>query len=255
MGALDGKVAVVTGSTSGIGRAIASTFAKNGARVVVSGRRRDRGTAVAGEIKRSGGSAVFCRTDVAVPADCRALIERAVKEFGGVDILVNNAGIFPRAEIEETTPELWDEIFNVNVRGAFFCCQAAIPLMKGRGGGTIINIGSGHPFTGYTALTAYGISKGALYTMTRRMAIGLARDRIRVNWITVGWVLTEKELEVQAGEGKDVEALEKIRESLPMGQMSTEADVADACLYLAGPSGERITGTDILASAGMTIHL
>ena len=154
MGALDGKVAVVTGSTSGIGRAIASTFAKNGAHVVVSGRRSDRGKAVAEEIRRAGGSALFHQTDVAVPGDCRAVIERAAKEFGGVDILVNNAGIFPRAEIEDTTPELWDEIFNVNLRGAFFCCQAAIPLMKGRGGGTIINIGSGHPFTGYTALTA-----------------------------------------------------------------------------------------------------
>lgn len=256
MGLLDEKVAVVTGSTSGIGRAIAVAFAANGASVVVSGRRAERGNVVVGEIRKAGGRAVFHNTDIVDPKDCHALIETAEREFGAVDILVNNAGIFPRAEIEDTTPELWDEIFNVNVRGAFFCCQAAIPRMKKRGGGAIINIGSGHPFVGHSALTAYGVAKGALYTMTRKMAMTEAKHRIRVNWITVGWVLTEKELEVQAEtEGRDLEELERMRERLPMGEFSTEGDIADACLYLAGPSGVRVTGTDILTSAGMAIHL
>lgn len=255
MGILDGKVAVVTGSTSGIGSGIAASFAAEGCAVVVSGRRVERGEAVAAGIAKTGGTAVFHLTNVEDPGDCRGVVERAEREFGGLDVLVNNAGIFPRAEIEDTTPELWDEIFNVNVRGPFFCCQAAIPRMKKRGGGCIINIGSTHPFSGQGALAAYGISKGALYTMTRKFAVLLATDRIRVNWITVGWVLTEKELEVQAAEGRDPGALDKIRKHLPMGDFSTEKDIADACLYLSGPSGERVTGTDILTSAGMAVHL
>ena len=194
---LEGKTAVVTGSTSGIGEAIARTFAARGANVVVSGRRGERGEGVAAAIREHGGKAVFVEADLTDTGDCKNVCTRAKEEFGGLDILVNNAGIFPRSTLEETTPEFWDKVYAVNIRGAFFCCQAAVPLMRERNGGSIINIGTVHPFVGAGRTLAYSTSKGALLTLTRNLAHILRKDHIRVNWVTVGWVLTEKEFEVQ----------------------------------------------------------
>ncbi|MEW6357668.1 MAG: glucose 1-dehydrogenase [Planctomycetota bacterium] len=252
---LNGKVAVVTGSTSGIGAGIVAAFAAEGAKIVVSGRRRERGEEVATAACKVGGEAVFHQTDVLKPEDCEAVCRRAADEFGGLDILVNNAGVFPRATLEETDADLWDQIFDINVRGPFLCSRAAVPLMRRRGGGSIINIGSGNAFGFYPPLFAYCTSKSALHAMTMRMARILAPDRIRVNWITVGWILTEKEFEIQAGEGHDREWLEKHKADLPMGEYNTVEDVAAACVYLAGDAAVRVTGADLAAAAGMGIHI
>jgi len=252
---LHGKIAVVTGSTSGIGEGIARAFAAEGARVVVSGRREDRGQNVAAAIRDSGGQAVFQAADVARPEDCERLCRRAAEEFGGLDILVNNAGIFPRMPPDQTTVEFWDAIFDTNVRGAFLCSKAAVPLMRGRGGGAIINIGSGHAFGGTGGgLFAYGASKGALYVMTVKLASVLARDRIRVNWVTVGWVLTEMEFQTQAREGRDRQTLLANESRLPMGQYNTVEDIAEGCIYLASDAAARVTGSDLNISAGMCLH-
>ncbi|MBT5710668.1 SDR family NAD(P)-dependent oxidoreductase, partial [Candidatus Poribacteria bacterium] len=113
---LAGKVAIVTGSTSGIGADVARVFAAEGAKVVVTGRRQDRGDAIVAEIEEAGGEASFCRADIAEPDDCDAIVDHACATFGGIDVLVNNAGIFPRSEFEESTPEFWDTMFDVNVR-------------------------------------------------------------------------------------------------------------------------------------------
>ena len=176
-GKLEHKIAVVTGSTSGIGAAIARAFAKEGAQVVITGRREDRGEAVVGEIVGAGGQAVFEQADMAVAEDCRRVCEGAQEAFGGLDILVNNAGIFPRAKFEETTTEFWDTMFAVNTRSAFLCSQAAVPLMRARGGGSIINMGSTLPWSLGDNLFAYGCSKGAMYTMTRQLQVFCARIR------------------------------------------------------------------------------
>lgn len=252
---LTGKAAVVTGSTSGIGAGIARGLAREGASVVISGRRAERGEQVVEEIRAAGGTAIFCETDVAKPEECRALIERCAGEFGRLDVLVNNAGIFPRASVQDTTPEFWDRVFDVNLKGAFFCCQAAIPRMKQSGGGSIINIGSGHVFNGSTNLMAYSVSKGALFTMTRKLAFALREDQIRANWITVGWVLTEKEIEVQAKEGRDEDSIRNHIPELPMGRITSEDDIAETCIFLASDTGIQITGTDISVSAGLSIHM
>lgn len=249
-----GKVAAVTGSTSGIGAAVARAFASEGAKVVVSGRRDERGRAVAEQIVEAGGEACFVRADVAEPADCTRICREAEGAFGGLDILVNSVGIFPRAAFEETTPEFWDRMFAVNVRGPFLCCQAAVPLMRKRGGGSIINIGSTLPWVPGGKLFAYGCSKGALYTMTRQLAGMLRGDRIRANWITVGWVLTEMELEVWDQQGGR-EQLEERRKHLPMGEFNTLDDMAAACVYLASDAAVRVTGTDLNVSAGMQIRM
>ncbi|MBM4085480.1 MAG: SDR family oxidoreductase, partial [Planctomycetes bacterium] len=177
------------------------------------------------------------------------------EEFGGLDILVNNAGLFPRASFDDTTLELWDELFAVNVRGAFLCSQAAAPLMRQRGGGSIINIGSCHAFATGGNLFAYGCTKGALYVLTMNMARCLAKDRIRVNWITVGWVLTEKELEVQAKEGRDLEWLKQNEAQRPMGRYNTAEEIAAGCVYLASDDAQNVTAANLNVSGGMSIRV
>ena len=253
---LEEKIAIVTGSTSGIGACIARTFAAEGARVVITGRRRERGEAVAEEIRNAGGEAAFVQADLGEAEDCARLCDQTAEIFGGADILVNNTGIFPRRPFDETTAEFWDTMFDVNVRSAFLCSQQAARLMRPRGGGSIVNIGSGHAFnTGANNLFAYGCSKTAMYGMTMKLAGMLAKDRIRVNWVTVGWVLTEMEYEIQAAEGHDRKWIEEAEARLPMGQFNTVEDMAAGCLYLASDDAARVTGSNVNIAAGMGIHI
>lgn len=255
MGKLDGRVAVVTGSTSGIGEGVAETLAREGASVVVSGRRAERGEAVVRRIVDAGGRAVFHEADLADAAQCRPLVDRAADEFGALDILVNSAGIFPVITFEETTVEDWDRVFALNARAAYFCAQAALPHMRSRGGGSITNIGSTHPFLTGEGQFVYGISKGALYTMTRKLAKLLAPDRIRVNWISVGWVLTEQERKLRNVPEDDSEWIAKHAPHNPLGEFTTVEDVAQATLYLASDSGRHVTGTDLGVHSGISIHM
>jgi len=253
-GRLQDKIAVVTGSTGGIGRGIALVMVREGAKVVICGRRQEQGVRAAEEITALGGAAVFQPTDLTVEDDCRCLIERARQEFGGLDILVNNAGIFPRARLEETTQRLWEEIMAVNLRGPFFCCKYAVPLMRERGGGAIINVGSVNAYCGQPNLLAYAISKGGLLTMTHTLARALARDRIRVNWVTVGWVASEGEIALHEGEGHDEQWLHRTAErTMPLGRMQTEEEIAHAVVFLASDEGCQITGTELDVDGGFTI--
>jgi len=249
------KTALVTGSTSGIGAAIATAFAREGASVVVSGRREEEGRAVASRIVESGGRADFRKADLSRAETCAELCDFAADRFGGLDILVNNAGIFPAIPFDETTPEQWDAIFAVNARAPFFCCQAAARIMKPRGGGSIINIGSCHPFMAGEGQFAYGCSKGALYTLTRKLAMLLAPEKIRVNWITVGWVITEQELKLRTSQGHDREWFEARGNERTMSGFETEADIAAACVYLASDAAARVTGTDLAVNGALTIQM
>lgn len=253
---LSGKVAVITGSTSGIGEGIARVMAAEGASVVISGRRSERGESVAASIVESGGSAVFQQADLESSDDCLALIARATEAFGGLDILVNNAGIFWRKPFMELTARDWDSMFNTNLRAAFLCSHAAIEPMTARGGGSIINIGSCHAFgSPMTMMFAYSCSKGALYMMSKKMASELASRRIRVNWITAGWIMTEQEIAVEREFGFDDEKFESIRQRQPMKRFTEVQDIADGCVYLAADESKYITGADLNISSGICVHV
>jgi len=245
-GRLKGKIAVVTGSTSGIGRGIAYKFACEGASVMISGRDPERGQGVIDEILTATGpsaSLAFHSADLTDEAQCRALITATVEAFGGLDILVNNAGDFTRGTIDNTTVELWDRHMALNLRAPFVLTQAAVPPMRERGGGSIINIGSVNAYIGGRNLLSYSASKGGLMTFTKNVAAYLNRDRIRVNQLNVGWTLTEGEDRVQRAEQGRDDWLEAAEAHRPFGRLLLPRDIALAALYFASDDSALVTGS------------
>jgi NAD(P)-dependent dehydrogenase (short-subunit alcohol dehydrogenase family) len=243
MARLQDRIAVITGSGAGMGEGIARLFAEEGARVVISDIDRDGGEAVAASIASAGGEAIFQPADVRSEADCRALIDRAVEAYGRIDVLVNNVGISTRGNIENTTVETWDNIFAVNVRGAFICMQQAVTHMKPRQSGSIINVGSVNAYIGEPKLMAYSASKGALMTLTKNTASYLNQYRIRVNQINPGWTLTPNERRVKRAEGKGEDWIEEAIRTRPFGRLYTPRDIGLAALYFASDDSQCVTGS------------
>jgi NAD(P)-dependent dehydrogenase (short-subunit alcohol dehydrogenase family) len=242
-GRLQDKVALITGSGMGMGEGIARVFAGEGARVVISDLDGTKADAVAESITSAGGQAISQRADVRSEAECRALIDRAVEVFGRIDVLVNNAGLTTRGDIENTSVELWDNIFATNVRGAFICMQQAVVYMKAQRSGSIINIGSVNAYIGETKLMAYSASKGALMTLTKNVANYLNRYRIRVNQINPGWTLTPTEHLVKLAEGKGENWVEEAVHTRPFGRLLLPRDIALAAIYFASDESECVTGS------------
>lgn len=241
---LQNKTAVVTGATSGIGRGIAEHFAELGARVLLSGRSKQRGAEAVEKIRAAGGSAEFYAADLADESQCGALIRYAAERLEGIDILVNNAADTSRGTLEATPVALWDRIMKVNLRAPFLLIQEAIGPMKARGGGSIVNIGSVNAYIGEPKLAAYSVSKGGLMTLTKNAASSLAKHRIRVNQINVGWTLTEGERSAkrdQEGQGEDW--LERAEKTRPFGRLLAPIDVARAAAYFASEASRLVTGT------------
>lgn len=240
MSDLANKVALVTGSTSGIGRGIAEHFATLGARVVVHGRREAQARDVA---ERLGRDAAFVAADLADVDACRHVVRFTVERCGGIDVLVNNAAMTTRGCLEDAPVELWDAIMNVNLRAPFLCLQEAVKSMKTRGGGSILNIGSVNAYIGEPKLGPYSVSKGGLMTLTRNAAATLNRHRIRVNQINVGWTLTEGEDRVKREEGKGADWLEQAIATRPFGRLLMPHDIASAAAYFASDDSALVTGT------------
>ena len=250
-GRLHDKVIIVTGSTRGIGEDIAAIAAAEGARVVVSGRDVRAGEAVVARIAAAGGTAAFVAADVALAADCARLVEAAVARFGRLDGLVNNAGIFPRGTLLETDEALFDQVFGVDLKGAFFCCRYGVAAMIRGGGGSVVNIGSTHAWAGSRDLAAYGVAKGALHTLTRHIAKNYAREGVRANWVTVGWVETPGEVARVEKEGRSAAWLrERGEERVPLGRLQTGEDIAWAAVYLLSDEAAQVTGTEIHVTGG-----
>lgn len=247
---MEGKVAVVTGAARGIGRGCAELLAREGARVVIGDVRAAEGAAAAAAIRDAGGEAHFQPTDVVQEERCAALIDAAVTVYGRLDALVNNVGWFPRAELHETTTELWEQVLNVNLRSAFYCCKYAVPRLREAGGGSIVNIGSINGIQALPNLVAYGAAKGGLLTLTRTLAGALVHDRIRVNYVIPGWVLSEGELALHAARGVGAEELQRAGAALPLGRHQTPQDTAYAVLYLLSDESAQVTGTIMHVDAG-----
>jgi NAD(P)-dependent dehydrogenase (short-subunit alcohol dehydrogenase family) len=252
-GRVAGKVAIVTGAGTGIGRACAETLAREGASVVIANRTAATGEETVRRITEQGGQALFCRTDVASENDCARVVQAALGRYGRLDILVNNAGIFPRHSLEETTPEALDEIMNINFKGAFFCCKHAIPAMVQGGGGSVVNMGSLHGLLGSPNLVAYAASKGALLNLTKTLAAAYARRLVRVNYVIPGWVISEGEIRVQAQEGHDEQWLQETGKRMPMGRIQEAQDAANAVLFLASDEASQVTGAVLNTDGGSSV--
>ncbi|AZN41337.1 SDR family NAD(P)-dependent oxidoreductase [Paenibacillus albus] len=252
---LEGKVIVVTGATRGIGKGIARMCAAEGAKVIISGRNELEGNQVVTSIAQDfGAEARFVKKDISSEAGCRELIEETIAHFGRIDGLVNNAGIFPRSTILETTEEFFDSIFDVNVKGAFFCSKYAIAEMQKTGGGSIVQIGSTNGYKGSPDLVAYACSKGALRTLNRNIGVHYAGHGIRSNWVTVGWVASEGELELYGKLGYNEEQLQEWAATrIPTGRMQTSDDMAYGVIYLLSDESTQVTGTELSIAGGMGI--
>ena len=246
LGRLNGKVAIVTGGGTGIGGGISRVFGREGASVVVAEIDPEIGRATASEITAAGGTALFHRTDVSVDADISAMIDRAVAEFGGLDVLVNNAGVGIGKSTEESSLEDWNRIMGINARGTFFAMKYAIPHMRARGGGSIINIGSLFALRGAPSYAVYHASKGAIRSMTKSTALAHAAERIRVNAVHPCLIETPAST-------IDMTAQQIAAANIgPMGHWGQPEDIAYACLYLASDEARFVTGIDMPIDGGLS---
>jgi NAD(P)-dependent dehydrogenase (short-subunit alcohol dehydrogenase family) len=247
---LSRKVAVITGAASGIGRATALLFAREGAALALADVNADAGQRVADEIAQSGGRAFFEPMDVTRAADCKRLVERAIREFGRIDILFNNAGIIRRATVLDLSEDDWDRVMAVNVKSIYLLSREVIPHMQKAGGGTIINTASGWGLTGGARAAVYCASKGAAVLLTKAMAVDHGPQKIRVNCICPGDTDTGmlREEARQLGEENSRFLAESAKR--PLGRVGTPEEIAQAALYLASDASSFVTGTALVVDGG-----
>lgn len=236
-------VAIVTGSTRGIGRGIAKRFAQECATVVITGRTVDDGEAVATALREDGHDAMFIRADMRDPTDIEQLVEQTVAEHGGVDILVNNAGVQTETSVTEATLDDWERVVETDFRSFWLCAKAAAAEMSE---GSIINVSSNHAFLTMPGLFPYNAIKAGINGMTRAMALDLGPD-IRVNTVNPGWIAIERTMR-DMNDQKRAE-LERIH---PVGRIGTPADVAGVVAFLASEDAAFITGESVLVDGGRT---
>jgi NAD(P)-dependent dehydrogenase (short-subunit alcohol dehydrogenase family) len=248
-GALGGKVALVTGGASGIGRATALLFGAEGAAVVVLDL-KEEGQATTETVVAAGGRAAFVRGDVTRSSDCEAAVQKAVAEFGRLDVLVNNAGIIRRASVVDTTEEEWDRVMAVNVKSVFLLSRAAIPVMVRAGGGVIVNTASGWGLVGGQNAASYCASKAAVVNLTRAMAVDHAAQNIRVNCVCPGDTDTAMLREEARQLGEDLKSFLAGSKQRPMGRVGRPEEIAQAILFLASEASSYVTGTALLVDGG-----
>jgi len=243
---LEGKAAIITGATSGMGRATAILFAREGAMLALAGRRENLGKEVVDKIESNGGKAVFIKTDVMDRNDIKNLVKTTIDIYKKVDILVNNAGIvrmFNFTEMDEAKD--FDEVFNTNVKSYFLLCKEVLPYMIEKKKGAIINVGSVAGEVGVPKLTSYSASKGAIRQFTKSLAIEYARFGIRVNAVIPGATRTD-----MVPEGEDFEKF--VLAHQPMGRVASPEEIAPAILFLASDEASFCTGSLLIIDGGET---
>jgi NAD(P)-dependent dehydrogenase (short-subunit alcohol dehydrogenase family) len=247
MGRLSGKVALVTGAGSGIGRAAAVLFAREGARVVIGNRDERAGAETVELIRAKGGEATFLRTDIAKPGDAQRLVDLAVSRYGGLHVAFNNASTEgnPGPLIEARDGD-FDVAFDTNVRGTWLALRAEVPALVKSGGGAIVNNTSVIAFKGFAGATLYGATKGAVEAMTRSLAVELVSAKVRVNNLAPGPTATPM---ADRFTGGNTDALAKM---VPMGRVGTPEEQAEAALFLASDAASFITGQTLVVDGGFT---
>ncbi|MGQ9788985.1 MAG: SDR family NAD(P)-dependent oxidoreductase, partial [Candidatus Hadarchaeaceae archaeon] len=249
MGRLEGKVALITGASRGIGRVEAILFAKEGASVIVADVLTKEGEKVVEEIKATGGKAEFTKLDVTIPEEWQRVVDEVIKKHGKVDILVNNAGILISKTTEELTPEDWNRILDVNVKGTFWGCKYILPAMKKANRGSIINTSS---IAGIVAFPepepAYDTSKGAVRMLTKAVAVNYAKYNIRVNSLHPGNTRTE----MNEPWLKDPEKAKILTEPALLKRVAEPIEIAYGALFLASDESSFITGAELVVDGGYT---
>jgi NAD(P)-dependent dehydrogenase (short-subunit alcohol dehydrogenase family) len=242
------KVAIVTGGASGIGRAAALLFAKQGASVAIGDVQVAAGKDVVACIEAGAGRALFVRTDVSQENDVGALVDETMAAWDGVDVLFSNAGIGLSKNVTDTSVQEWRHVLDVNLQGAFLCARAVIPVMKARGGGSIVINASANGLLAEPDLAAYCASKGGLIALTRSMALDYGKDNIRVNCICAGYIDTPINEEYFALPG----AREQAARLHALGRIGQPQEVAYAALFLASQEASFITGSVLAVDGGLT---
>src|SRR2546425_7325780 len=251
MGALDGRVAIVTGAATGIGRATARLFAQAGARLILADVRGDELERTVAEVRAAGGDALAQTADLARPEDCAAVVAAAVRAAGRLDVLFNNAGVGTMVvggTVETIDLEKWDLALDVNVRAMYLVSRAAVPAMRVAGGGSSVNTSSVSAFRGSVGRPshAYAASKGAVLALTHAMAASYGKDRIRVNAICPGTIRTRLTADFIARAERDAAE----GRGIPLGRVGEPEDIARCALFLASDDASWISGTEIVVDGG-----
>ncbi len=254
---LDGKVSLISGAAHGVqgelmgfGGASAWLFVREGAKVVLGDINEEDGARTAAQIRESGGEALFVRLDVTREEDWIDAVNKTVNEFGKLDILVNNAGTSAYKGVEETTEEIWDGLMAVNAKGVFLGTKHAIPEMREIGGGSIVNISSIMGIVGASHVSAYSAAKGAIRLFTKSAAIQYAAEKIRVNSVHPGFVVTPMTQAAYSDPGQSADRLGRV----PAGRFGTVDEIAYGVLFLASDESSYMTGSEFVIDGGVTAH-
>jgi NAD(P)-dependent dehydrogenase (short-subunit alcohol dehydrogenase family) len=247
---LKGKVALITGGTSGIGAATAVRFAREGAAVAITGRNTERGEQIVQVIIANGGEAVFIHSDVRFADNCRRVVDQTLDRFDKIDVLFNNAGVYHPKTIPECTEEEWDETIDTSLKGAFLMSKYVLPSMIERGSGSIIHMSSGWGILGGDKAAAYCAAKGGLVVMAKAMAIDHGPDGIRVNCVCPGDVETPMLPDDAAKRGMPWDEYLAEASDRPLGRIGTVEEIADAVLFLASDESSFVTGEALVVDGG-----
>ena len=236
------KTVVITGAARGIGRAVAEAYSRQGANVIIADIKEKEGKETERLLVEKGARARFLPCDISIPEEAIDLMFQAYQEFGQIDILINNAGKSFLKPILNLSVDEWDQVMNVNLRGAFICAREAAKYMKMGGGGSIVNIASTRACMSEPGWEAYGASKAGLVGLTHALAVSLGADKIKVNAVSPGWIMTG-----------DYQSLRKEdHQQHPAGRVGRPGDIARACLFLTDPANDFITGQNFIIDGGMT---
>jgi len=243
---LNNKVAIITGSGSGIGKAIVRLFSQEGAKVVIAEISEENGKKVMEEIRDNGGTAVFVKTDVSKSSEIKKMTELCLKEFGGIDVLVNNAGIVKFSPFHEVSEEDWDEVINVNLKSVFLASKSVLPYMLEKGKGKIINIASIAGLVGFENIGPYCASKGGIIALSKEMALEYAKKGININCIAPGVIETAMTRDML----NNSQTRQFLKSSTPYFRLGKSEDIAQAALYLASDESDFVNGEVLVVDGG-----